>query len=161
VQDFMVWLEMSALGHAMRETGVWTYALVNLAHIFGVALLFGAVVVLDLRLLGVWRSIPLDLMARPTTLVAGAGFVLALSTGPALLATKATEYVGNPFLPIKLIAIALGVINIAIVHRLPAWKQRANSELHSGTKTQLAFAGGTSLVCWVVAISAARLIAYW
>ena len=51
----MTWLEMSALGVAMRETGVWTYALVNLGHIFGISLLFGAIVVLDLRLLGFWR----------------------------------------------------------------------------------------------------------
>lgn len=157
----MTWLEMSALGVAMRETGVWTYALVNLGHILGISLLFGAIVVLDLRLLGFWRWIPLDLMARPTTVVAGTGFAIALLTGPALLATKATEYVGNPFLPIKLVAIVLGVINIAIVHSLPAWKQRANPQLGAAQRWQLALAGSASLVCWVSAISAARLIAYW
>ena len=157
----MDWLEMSALGYAMRETGLWTYALVNLAHIFGISLLFGAIVVLDLRLLGVWGKIPLDLMARPTTVVAGTGFVIAILTGPALLATKATEYVGNPFLPIKLIAIVLGVINIAILHRLPAWKERANPDMAATKRRQLAFAGSASLLCWISAISAARMIAYW
>ena len=157
----MTWLEMSALGVAMRETGVWIYALVNLGHIFGISLLFGAIVVLDLRLLGFWRWIPLDLMARPTTVVAGTGFAIAVLTGPALLATKATEYLGNPFLPIKLVAIVLGVINIAIVHNLPAWKQRANPQLGAAQRRQLAIAGSASLVCWVSAISAARLIAYW
>jgi len=157
----MDWLEMSALGYAMRETGLWTYALVNLAHIFGISLLFGAVVVLDLRLLGVWGKIPLDLMARPTTVVAGTGFVIAILTGPALLATKATEYVGNPFLPIKLIAIVLGVINIAILHRLPAWKERANPDMGAAKRRQLAVAGSASLLCWISAISAARMIAYW
>jgi len=161
VQDFMMWLEMSALGVAMRETGVWTYALVNLAHIFGISLLFGAIVVLDLRLLGVWGKIPLHLMARPTTVVAGTGFAIAILTGPALLATKATEYVGNPFLPIKLTAILLGIINVAILHRLPAWKERANLDMGAAKRRQLAVAGSTSLLCWVSAISAARLIAYW
>jgi len=156
----MAWLEMSALGVAMRETGVWTYALVNLTHILGISLLFGAIVVLDLRLLGVWRWIPLDLMSGPTTIVAGTGFAVAVLTGPALLATKATEYVGNPFLPIKLTAIVLGIINIAIVHNLPAWKQRANP-LGTNQRRQLALAGATSLACWLSAISAARLIAYW
>lgn len=161
VQDFMNWLEMSGLGVAMRETGVWTYALVNLAHIFGISLLFGAIVVLDLRLLGVWKGIPLDLMAKPTTIVAGTGFAVAIVTGPALLATKATEYVGNPFLPIKLVAIVLGIINIAILHNLPAWKERANPRMAVAQRRQLAFAGSASLVCWIAAISAARLIAYW
>jgi hypothetical protein len=157
----MAWLEFSALGIAMRETGVWTYALVNLAHIFGISLLFGAIVVLDLRLLGVWRWIPLDLMAKPTTAVAGTGFAVALLTGPALLATKATEYVGNPFLPIKLIAIGLGIVNIAILHNLSAWKQRAGPHLGAREQRQLAIAGSASLVCWITAISAARLIAYY
>jgi hypothetical protein len=157
----MAWLEFSALGVAMRETGVWTYALVNLAHIFGISLLFGAIMVLDLRLLGFWRWIPLDLMAKPTTVVAGTGFAVALMTGPALLATKATEYVGNPFLPIKLVAILLGIINIAILHNLPAWKQRANPQLTARAQRQLAIAGSASLLCWITAISAARLIAYY
>jgi hypothetical protein len=161
VQDFMAWLEMSGLGVAMRESSLWTYALVNLAHILGICLLFGAIVVLDLRLLGVWRSIPLDLIARPTTIIAGTGLVIALVTGPALLATKATEYVGNPFLPLKLIAIALALVNLAILHRLPAWKARGNPELSVGQQRQLALAGGTSLACWFAAISMARLIAYW
>ena len=161
VQDFMAWLEMSALGVAMRETGVWTYALVNLTHIFGISLLFGAIVVLDLKLLRFWSKIPLDLMARPTTMVAGTGFGIAVLTGPALLATKATEYVGNPFLPIKLVAIVLGVINIVILHNLPAWKQRANPQMSAAQRRQLAVAGSASLICWVSAISAARLIAYW
>ena len=161
VEDFMAWLEFSTLGELMRETGVWTYALVNLTHIFGISLLFGAIVVLDLRLLGVWRFIPLDLMAKPVTTVAGVGFVVAMLSGPALLATKATEYVGNPFLPLKLIAIAFGIINIVIVHRLPAWKARANPSLDSGQRRQLAIAGATSLVCWTSAITAARLIAYY
>jgi hypothetical protein len=157
----MAWLEMSALGVAMRETGVWTYALVNLTHIFGISLLFGAIVVLDLRLIGVWSKIPLNLMARPTTVVAGTGFVIAILSGPALLATKATEYVGNPFLPIKLVAIVLGIINIAILRNLTAWKERANPSMDAKERRQLAVAGSASLLCWVGAISAARLIAYW
>jgi len=157
----MTWLEMSALGVAMRETGVWTYALVNLAHIFGISLLFGAIVVLDLRLLGVWSKIPLDLMAKPTTIVAGTGFAVAIVSGPALLATKATEYIGNPFLPIKLVAIVLGVINLIVLHNLPAWKERANPEMGAAKRRQLAFAGSASLACWIVVISAARMIAYF
>ena len=39
---FLAWLESSMLGHAMRNSGVWTYGVVNLGHILGVATLFGA-----------------------------------------------------------------------------------------------------------------------
>src|SRR3954453_16310533 len=101
----MAWLQGSALGHAMRESGVWTYGVVNLIHILGVASLFGAVLVLDLRLLGVWPKVALASVSEPTGGVAATGFTIAVLSGVCLLATKATEYVGNPFLYIKFPAI--------------------------------------------------------
>src|SRR5262245_23050175 len=109
MHEFMAWLEGSALGHAMRESGVWTYAIVNLVHILGVATLFGAILVLDLRLLGVWRNVELRSISQPIVPVAAIGFIVAVSSGVGLLATKATEYVGNPFLYIKFPAILLGL----------------------------------------------------
>ena len=54
----LAWLEGSALGYAIRNSGVWTYSLLNLTHILGIASLFGSVLALDLRLLGAWRSVP-------------------------------------------------------------------------------------------------------
>ena len=41
----------------MRESGVWTYAFLNLFHILGVSTLFGSILVLDLRLLGLARQL--------------------------------------------------------------------------------------------------------
>src|SRR5262245_24129932 len=112
----MEWLEGSALGHFMRESGPWTYAIVNLTHILGVAALFGSLLILDLRLLGAWRRIPLSLLADAVVPVATCGFIVAAASGAGLLATKATEYVGNPFLYIKFPAIAIGLINVAAVN---------------------------------------------
>ena len=63
----MAWLEGSALGHVMRDSGVWFYGIINLAHIIGVATLFGSVAILDLRLLGFWPDAPLAAISRPTT----------------------------------------------------------------------------------------------
>src|SRR5262245_12406807 len=120
----MAWLQGSALGHAMRESGVWTYGVVNLVHILGVASLFGSVVVLDLRLLGAWRTVAINAIARPTVPVAAVGFAIASTSGTCLLATKATEYVGNPFLYIKFPAIFMGLANVAVLNCLPAWRAR-------------------------------------
>src|SRR5262245_60862052 len=157
----MAWLESSALGHAMRGSGVWTYGVVNLIHILGVASLFGGVLVLDLRLLGVWRYMPLDTISRPTVPVAATGFAIAITSGICLLATKATEYVGNPFVYIKFPAIGLAVLNVAALHFMPAWKARRTRELSRGEQLQLSIAGGISLACWLTAVVAGRMIAYW
>jgi hypothetical protein len=161
VLDAAKWLQGSALGHFMRESGVWTYAIVNLAHILGVASLFGSVLVLDLRLLGVGRHVPLSALADATVPVATAGFAVAAATGVGLLVTKATEYVGNPFLAIKFPAIALALFNVLIIRRTDAWQARRERDFSPREHRRLALMGGVSLACWLTAIAAGRLIAYW
>ena len=157
----MVWLEGSTLGHAMRESGVWTYGIVNLCHILGVSSLFGSLLVLDLRLLGLWPRVALADIARPTVPVATLGFTLAGASGICLIATNATEYVGNPFIYLKFPAILLGLINVAVLNLLPAWKDRNTRDLNARESFQLAVVGGISLACWLTAVSAGRMIAYW
>lgn len=157
----MAWLQASALGHVMRESGPWAYPIVNLAHVLGVALLFGAVVILDLRLLGVWRRTPLAALSDAAVPVATFGFLLAASSGSGLLATKATEYADNPFLYIKLGAIGFGLLNVTALNLLPAWHARRIRALSPRETRQLAWVGGTSLACWLTAIAAGRMIAYW
>jgi hypothetical protein len=158
---FMAWLQDSMLGHAMRESGLWTYGIVNLIHILGVASLFGSVLVLDLRLLGAWRKIPLAAITQPTMPIATGGFIVAASSGICLLATKATEYVGNPFLYIKFPAIVLGILNVAALNFSQAWRERNLRELSQREQLQLRIAGGMSLLCWLTAIAAGRMIGYW
>ena len=161
MHQFMAWLQASPLGHAMRESGVWTYGVVNLVHILAVSSLFGAVLVLDLRLLGVWSNVALSAISRPTVPVAGTGFAIAVISGVCLLATKATEYVDNPFLYIKFFAIGLGILNVVALNCLSAWKHRSSRELSSREHASLAVFGGISLLCWLTAISAGRMIGYW
>ena len=157
----MAWLEGSALGHLMRESGVWTYGCVNLLHILGVASLSGSVVVLDLRLLGLWRKVALSAISEPAVPVAATGFIIAMISGVCLLATKATEYAGNPFLYIKFPAIGLGLLNVAALSLSSAWKQHKVRELSSRERSKLALMGGISLFCWLTAITAGRMIGYW
>lgn len=159
--EFLAWLEGSALGHAIRDAGVWSYGVVNLIHILGVATLFGSILVLDLRLLGLWARVPLAAIAAPTVPLAVLGFAVAVVSGACLLATNATEYAENPFLSIKLAAIALGLVNVAVLHFLPAWKARGERASVDSERLQLAVAGGASLVCWLTAVAAGRLIGYW
>ena len=61
--DLAVWLEASALARLLKA-GPWLYPLVNLAHLLGIALLVGAIAVLDLRLVGFWPGVPVAALAR-------------------------------------------------------------------------------------------------
>jgi hypothetical protein len=161
LEALLLWLEGSALGQLMRASGVWTYGIVNLVHILGIATLFGAVLVLDLRLLGVWRSVPLAALERPALSLAIAGFALAVMSGSALITTNATEYLGNPFLLLKFAAIGLGLMNALVVQMLPAWRARHTTARPASNDAVLAAVGGTSLICWFVAVASGRMIGYW
>ena len=145
----------------MRTSGVWAYGVVNLAHILGVATLFGGVLVLDLRLLGAWRQVPLTALEKPAVTLASCGFALAALSGACLVTTNATEYLGNPFVPIKFTAIGLGILNVLGVQLLPAWRQRAALPLPPHSRAALAAVGATSLACWLGAVAAGRMIGYW
>jgi hypothetical protein len=145
----------------MRTSGVWAYGVVNLFHILGIATLFGSVLVFDLRLLGAWRRVPLAALETPALTLAACGFVLAVTSGTALVSTNGTEYIGNPFLPVKLTAIGLGLVNVAAVQLLPAWRSRGAEPHAPRQRFALGVVGGTSLACWLTAVAAGRMIGYW
>jgi hypothetical protein len=162
MRDLLTWIEQTGLGHMMRESGPWTYAIVNVAHILAVSTLFGSVLVLDLRLLGAWsRRIRIADLSTAVTPIAITAFALAIVTGAALLATKATAYVDNPFLLIKFPAIGVGMLNAGILNVTPAWREVSVRALRPGERRQLAIMGGVSLVSWVTAVTAGRMIGYW
>jgi hypothetical protein len=161
LEALLVWLEGSALGQLMRASGVWSYGVVNLVHILGIATLFGSVLALDVRLLGVWRRVPLAALATPTLTLSACGFTVAVASGIALITTNATEYVGNPFLPIKFAAIGLGVLNVVAAQFLPAWRRRAAEAPPARDRVVLRAVGATSLVCWLTAVAAGRMLGYW
>lgn len=150
------WLQGTALAQDLRAS-TWLYPFVNLAHVIGIALLFGAITVLDLRLIGVWRSAPIALLARPLVPVAAAGLAVALATGPLLFIVQAVDYAANPLLYVKMAAIAVGIVNIILLHRWPTWR----SEESEHAATWLRVSGIVSFVSWLGAVAAGRLIAYW
>ena len=160
--EWMAWLEASALAEFLRGLGIWTYGLINLAHVLGIGLLFGSVVLLDLRLLGAWRSIPIATIARPTVPLAATGFVLAVTSGVMMLSFNTTEYHGNPFLYIKLPLVVVGLVNVAVISRLPAWRRAmADEVVESSDRIVLAVAGAASLAIWLTVIVCGRMIGYW
>ncbi|PLP99236.1 DUF6644 family protein [Cupriavidus pauculus] len=150
---FAVWLRASA----------WAYPVCEMLHLAGMALLFGSIVVVDLRLAGLGRQLPVTLLLRhalPATLV---GFVVILLSGALLFVAHADDLIGNRAFLIKLCLIALGVANAAWFHAGP---YRALHAGHSSWETlrsppPVARACAVlSLLTWVLVICAGRLIAY-
>lgn len=159
--ELLTWLETSALGQAVRGAGVWSYAVINLVHILGVSTLFGSVLMLDLKLLGLFPRVPLSAVPQVAVPLAAVGFAIAAASGACLLATNATEYSGNPFLLIKFGAIFVALVNVALVHRSPAWRLRDSDPLARPHRRRLALGGAISLAAWATTLTAGRMLGYW
>lgn len=150
-------LQESALGHAMRASP-FLYPAAEILHILGFVLLVGSIVSLDLRLLGAGQSVAIQPMARLLLPISRFGFLLAIAMGFLLFSADAAHVVGNPAFRAKLLLIVAALVNIAIAHAGP-WRRIAlwRAEASPGAK----LGALVSLLLWVGAVCAGRLIAYF
>ncbi|MFD2262976.1 hypothetical protein ACFSM5_08765 [Lacibacterium aquatile] len=154
---FAVALEASSLGVFMRAS-VIAYPLANLAHLLGLVLLVGPIIALDLRLLGFARALPVKALSSYLTPFAILGLLLMIASGTLLFSADAAALSVNAVLQIKVVLIALGLIN-AILFRL-LWSGR----LYDWDRRPAGFGRlqcAASIGLWLGAGTAGRLIAYF
>lgn len=154
MDELLAALSQSELAQYLRFSR-WAYAAVNTMHVLGIALLVGAIVPLDLRLMGVWRRVPHEDLARVLVPVAAAGLAIAGLTGLMLFSVRAGEYAGIAVFWTKLALVALGLAFALAAHALYGrW-------LSDATQTQRFRVGAASMACWLGALIAGRLIAFF
>src|SRR3989442_14729471 len=93
----------------------WLYPMTEIAHIVGFAVLVGAAIMFDLRLLGVSRQFPVIGMARHLLPWARASLVLVIPSGLMMFIAHADEFAGKPVFRLKLALIATAGLNAAVV----------------------------------------------
>lgn len=151
-------LHASGLSQSLRAS-IWLYPLVNTAHLVGMALLFGAIAPLDLRLMGCWKSVPLHHLARAAVPVAMAGLWLAAGTGLLLFATRPLDYLHEPLFGLKMALLAAAILNALLLRRSPQWQLLGVAD-GAPWRPAWAVAGVVSVVLWLGVITAGRLIGY-
>lgn len=151
-------LQNSALSQLLRSS-IWLYPLVNIGHLAGIALLFGAIVPLDLRLMGFFRRTPLEHLGTTLVPVAVTGLVLALLTGSLLFATRPLDYVAEPLFGIKLGLLGAAVVNALVLRFSPGWRQAGVGLLELPIPAWR-LQGLLSVILWLGVMAAGRLIGY-
>ena len=133
------------------------YPAVEILHIIGFVVLVGSILALDLRLLGLGGAIPIQPMAQLLLPMSRFGFLLAISMGFLLFSADASHVVRNPAFQSKLLLIAAALVNVVIAHAGP-WRRIAQwgAEAPAGAKATALL----SLLLWLGAVCAGRLIAY-
>lgn len=143
----------SELAQALRFSR-FGYAAVSGAHVLGIALLVGAMLPLDLRLLGLWREIPREMLIRVLSPVAAFGLALAIVAGLLLFSVRATAYADLTVFRLKLLLIATGAGSALALHLAHGFL------LKTASPHRLRAAAALSIICWLGALAAGRLIAF-
>jgi hypothetical protein len=149
-------IETTQLGLWLRESpSVWAFPMVLTLHTVGLAVLIGASWVLDLRLLGIGRHVPLTAFrwVFPTVAV---GLVINLLTGVLLFIKNASTWgVALPFF----VKMALVVASVATLLPIRAIVLRSGDEPRdAGNNARLLAVA--SILTWSAAVTAGRLLAY-
>ena len=160
IEQWAAALEATELAAALRNS-VWSYPLVNAAHILGVALLVGSIVPLDLRVLGAWRFVPLGPLWQILTRTAAVGLSLAIIFGTLLFITRATEYVASNLFIAKMLVVATGTANVLTLRILPSPHASEIASPHAKPLLSLRLAAGISLATWLTALTLGRLVGYF
>ena len=150
------WLEALPPAAWLRRA-TFAYPLVNAAHILGIGLILGAILPLDLRLMGAFRAAPLPVIGPFLSRVAAAGVALALVTGALLFVVKPAEYLANPAFLAKLGLLALALGNVALVHLGAGWDGAVTGR---GVSPALRLSAAASMLLWLGALVAGRWIGF-
>jgi len=156
-------LEASGLGRAMREW-LWLYPSVEIVHITGIALLFGSIAVLDLRLLGLSRSIPVKSLTRHVLPWTAASFLLIVPSGLMMFTAHASDFISSPVFVVKMCLIMAAGLNAALFHAIVSpsigvWDAEEMRKLPPPPSVRLSAAA--SLLIWISVIACGRLLAYF
>lgn len=156
MDNWVNWMASTALAQYMgNEQWAWPWA--ESLHFFGMALLFGSLLVMDLRLMGFLRKYVSINAVHALTPYAVVGFLINLATGIAFFLKDAARYLPNQSFVFKMIMILLAGINFLIF-----WFVIRKASHHWGDDADppvsAKLVGATSLICWTLVLWGGRLI---
>lgn len=150
------WLAASPVTAALKASAT-LYLVVNATHILAIGLIVGAILPLDLRIIGVIRSAPIEVIGPLLSRTATVGVALALLTGLCLFSVRAAEYAQNPAFLTKVSLVALGIVNAMLLHFRAGW----HVAITTGRVTPvLRMQALLSVMIWIGAVLAGRWIAF-
>ncbi len=134
------------------------YPIVLTIHSVGLALLVGLLVVIDLRVLGLARDIPIPSLRRFMNVV-WIGFGANAVTGILLFCISPYTFFHSTMFRFKLLFILTGLVLAGVLNTSLLKVGDEYTAISNPTARQRALAA-LSIACWLAAIVAGRLMAY-
>jgi hypothetical protein len=149
------WYDHTALAAAMRKS-TWAFAVVEMIHLMGLALLGGAVLIVNLRLLGViLRGRPADRIARELWPILVASVAVLTVTGILMVSEETMKCYHSAAFRLKMLLFVPALVLSFGLHR---WLKREGGPPDSGRVTKLVAC--LSLALWFGVGVAGRAIGY-
>ncbi len=149
----------SNIGTALRES-VYAFPIVEGSHLIGLAFSVGLILLIDLRLAGLFlRKVPVADLLQPLRPWLLGGFALTISTGILLFVAEAAKVIIIPVFPLKILAITLAGIN-ALWFEFKWARRTSEWDEAPVIPNAVRFAGLASLGLWGVVVICGRLIPY-
>ena len=151
---FFEWCEASWLGNAIRDS-LWLFPVIEAVHLLGLCLLGGAILLVDLRLLGVGlRSHPIPQIAREASRWLLLSVVVMLTTGTALFLSESVKCYYSPAFWVKITTLPVALLFTYLVRQRVAMRA---SDTPTGTTKAVA---ALSLMMWFTVAAAGRWIGF-
>lgn len=144
------------IGTMMRGSS-WLYTFFLCWHFVGFTLLFGGLLVIDLRVLGFAKRIPLDLALKFLPFVF-LGFFINLLTGVAFFSFQPSALWVNWAFKTKMILIALAGLNALFFTLVEEKKLKVLAASGESPDAVMKFTAAASLLLWTLVIVAGRMI---
>ena len=114
---FFQWCEQSAIGDAIRRSA-WLFPVIEAIHLLGLGLIGGAVLVVDLRLLGLGlRRQSVAQLARDAQPWLIGSLILMITTGTLLFLSEAIKCYYHPAFWMKMTSLFLAIVFTFTVQR--------------------------------------------
>ena len=151
-------LEALPVAVAMRHE-LWLYPIVEIVHITGFVVLVGSIAVLDLRLLGLGRTLSVRALTRHVLPWTTGAFLLIVPTGLLMFTAHASDLLTNRAFQLKLLLILSAGINAAVFH-VGAYRSVAAWDREAAPPAAARVHAAASLLLWFSVIACGRLLAY-
>lgn len=156
---FLKSLEDSGLASSLRGS-LYYFPFIESVHVMALALVFGTILVVDLRALGV-ASTNRSFTRLSTELlgITWCAFAVSALTGSLMFVTNARVYAHNTAFQVKMVLLALAGLNMVIFH-LTAGRTVASWDQAATAPKVGRITAGASLALWLGIILAGRVIGF-
>jgi hypothetical protein len=157
-QALIDWLGSTNLSEAI-VTSSWTWPIAEVFHFAGMTLLVGAIGVLDLRMMGMAKQLPVAPLHRFVPLGI-AGFVINLITGVIFLIGASENYIGNTAFYLKMLFVVLAGVNVGLFYLTGVYRKVEALGPGEDAPVGAVIIGASSLIFWTLVIYFGRHLPY-